>query len=185
MSQKNKILAALLFFSILFLAIAAVIIGSLVYDIENIGSKLNEQDRDISVLNERIAKAKEFRVFRSQNEDELAKLEKTFVGADPPLDFINFLEDVSRNCQVDSSISASAISKTEKDAFPSINFQVALTGTFSSAMKFLKKIESGPYLVEINSLAIRNDDNSGSLDRDAVRKVKMDISIKAYTTKQP
>jgi Tfp pilus assembly protein PilO len=186
MFQRNKIFAALLVFSVLFLAITAIIIGPLVYDIENIGLKINKLNQDISVLDERIAKAKEFRVFRSQNESEFAKLEKTLVNAEMPLDFINFLEDVSRDCQVNSSISTAAISKTEKDSLPSINFQIVLTGTFSSAAKFLKKIESGPYLAEIGSMAIKKEEDAESIGEKEMgqKKVKMDISIKVYAKKQ-
>lgn len=184
MVRINKTSSAILFFSVIFLAIVGMVIGPLVLGIEDIGTSIKEQDQNMLVLDERIAKAKEFRSFRAENEEDLAKLEKSLVKAEMPLDFINFLEDVSRECQVISSFSPIASPKAEKDGLPSISFQVVITGNFSSAMKFLKKIESGPYFIEIGNLTIKNE--QGDVFEEGGRQpgqVRMDLSIKAYAKK--
>ncbi|HOX30528.1 MAG TPA: hypothetical protein P5080_05045 [Candidatus Paceibacterota bacterium] len=186
MYQINKISAAILFFSVILLVIIGTVIGPLVFEIEDIGASIKEQNQNILVLEERTIKAKEFREFRAKNGEDLAKLEKALVNMEMPLDFINFLEKVSEECQVDSSFFPAPSSKAEKDSLPSVSFQIVLTGNFSSAMKFLKKIESGPYLIEIRNLTVKNEQNTLDVEGNDDQKgqVKLDISIKAYAKKQ-
>jgi Tfp pilus assembly protein PilO len=185
MVRINKTSSVALFFSVIFLAIVGIVIGPLVLGIEDIGTNIKEQDQNMLVLEERIAKAKEFRAFRAENEKDLAKLEKALVKAEMPLDFINFLEDVSKECQVISSFSPIASPKAEKDGLPAISFQVVITGNFSSAMKFLKKIESGPYLIQIGNLTIKNELGDVLEEGGAQQgQVRMDLSLKAYAKKQ-
>ena len=174
-----------MFFSVIFLAIVGIVIGPLVLGIEDIGTNIKEQDQNMLVLEERIAKAKEFRAFRAENEKDLAKLEKALIKAEMPLDFINFLEDVSKECQVISSFLPIASPKAEKDGLPAISFQVVITGNFSSAMKFLKKIESGPYLIQIGNLTIKNELGDVLEEGGAKQgQIRMDLSLKAYAKKQ-
>ena len=111
------------------------------------------------------------------------KSDKLFIDPDMPLDFIGFLEATAADCGITASLTPSAKSKEEKDYWPSINFQVQLTGDFPSSMKFLKKIESSPYLTDVNGVKMGTGtlDSASGQDGAAKRLVESEISLKVYT----
>ena len=65
-----------------------------------------------------------------------------------------------------------------------IIFQFASEGNFSNLLNFTKKIEAGPYLIEIESLTFQNLGNSGNQnapDDYSTGKLAANFTIKAFT----
>lgn len=101
-------------------------------------------------------KTKNLEEFRNQPAEMKANLEKVdalFVNQGVPVDFISFLEKVSRESGLSIKIIPLA-SQTERNPWPALNFQVSTYGSFPNLLKFLEKLESGIYLIEIQSLNV-------------------------------
>lgn len=184
MFSNNKIIPASLLLLAILMTIVGVFVAPLVYNIWKIGTLIKEQDRFLSESDKRIAAVNKFREFRSQNEVVFVKLNESLVAAGMPLNFINFLEEISKNCQVESFFSPAESQKSTKNSLPSVNFKITLKGTFSSSMKFLKMVEAGPYPVEILSYEIKTDDGGDPVQNgDGQKKVQVDMMIKTYAKK--
>lgn len=84
----------------------------------------------------------------------LAKIESLFVDQNEPVEFINFLEKSAQ--ELNLSIQISLLNKEpEKKSWPGLYFQIKTAGSFPNFMKFLEKLESSPYLTEVENLIIR------------------------------
>ena len=115
-------------------------------------------------------------------QSSLEKIDKMFIDADAPIDFIKFLEKTSSDCSLKSDISSTASSqKSDSNVWNSLSFQLVLTGSFNNVLKFLDKIETGPYLISEGNLNIRElamgEAGSGSSSGD----VSAVLEIKVYT----
>jgi len=85
--------------------------------------------------------------------DTLEKIDDLFADPEVPIEFINFLEKNAGKSQL--SIEISPMAKKETEPWPSLSFQISTVGSFSNFLKFLEKLETGPYLIEISNLNVK------------------------------
>ncbi len=99
---------------------------------------------------------------------------------------MGFLEDNAAKSQVDITVSSAVSQKSESSPWPNISFQVSITGSFPNCLKFLEKLEIGPYVIEILNLNVsRPTETESRLGLESgifsTTKVKMIILVKAFT----
>lgn len=111
-------------------------------------------------------------------ESNLQKIDQLFVDTKNPVAFITFLENTAANTNVDAEISLVPRQNPQKDALPLLILQVSAKGTFRNILTFSQKLETGPYLVTINNLAIKKvpggeeaEDIGALLDADIILEV--------------
>ena len=153
MNIKNKINLSLIFFLILAIFLIAFLIYPLLEDIKNNSKEIISQKKEIKVLENKIRDIEEFRKNYAKIRPNLEKIETLFIDSEAPIDFISFLEKTSKGCQVSIEIVPAAI--TNEEPWPSLSFSITLTGSFPNFLRFLEKLESGPYLTEIQNLSIK------------------------------
>jgi len=146
MSIRNKKIFASISFSLLIFFLISFLIYPLFQDIRNISKELNFKKRELILLENRISNSEDFQKIKP----DLKKIEDVFVEKELPVDFISFLENLSRESKVSIEIS-SLIQEKEKDF---LLFQIKSIGSFPNFLKFLEKIENSKYLVEIQNLNI-------------------------------
>ncbi len=104
-----------------------------------------------------------------------------------PIELIKFFEDTARDVGLLIDISPASVLKTGSDPWDSIGFSVELIGDFSSAMKFLEKIENGHYFIEttkFNAKSITQKDISHKRYQEfLIGQILTVIDFKAYTKK--
>jgi acylphosphatase len=148
MNVKKKtilfLVVSLLFF---FLFIFLLILPSI--------KKISETSKEISKTKtklEEISKQQEeierFKKIFPEIKENLSKFENSFVSKEIPIDFVEFLEKMAKNLQIQSEIS---ILNSSKD---SISFQVKGAGSPENVFKFLEKIENCNFLIQIERLKI-------------------------------
>ena len=123
----------------------------------------------------------------------LKKIDQLFVDPVNPVGFIKFLEDTSSESQITSQISLQPSYIENSQNF--IIFQLSAKGIFPAMVSFLKKVETGQYLIKIENLTIQNDPAANSapagvksenkdISKDySQRKVNAIFTIKAFTKK--
>ncbi|PIW90140.1 MAG: hypothetical protein COZ92_01470, partial [Candidatus Nealsonbacteria bacterium CG_4_8_14_3_um_filter_40_11] len=84
----------------------------------------------------------------------LEKVENVFLESDMPVDFIDFLEKIARDCQVSFKVS-SLTKQTDKEIWPAFLVQLSSLSSFSNFSRFLDKLGSNNYLIETQSLNVR------------------------------
>ncbi len=134
------------------------------------------------------AQTKETENFKNNYEahrPNLDKIEKMFVDSDNPVDFIKFLEKTATDLSITSQISLPSSKNSMGTGPESIIFQLSSKGSFSEMLNFTQKIETGPYLIEIENLTIQNSQEKDTQEKDTSedylsRKVDATFTIKAF-----
>lgn len=94
-------------------------------------------------------------VYRSLKTD-LEKIDQLFINPDVPIDLIKFWRETAKDSGLLIDISPTSLGAEETVLWDSIGFRLDLIGSFSNFLKFLEKIETAPYLIEIQNLSAKN-----------------------------
>ncbi|MCX6718589.1 MAG: hypothetical protein NTY81_03260 [Candidatus Staskawiczbacteria bacterium] len=200
MKTNNKNYIILSVFAVIALLLIVFLIFPPFSEIERNSKALISAKKDMAGLDAQINEVENFKKNYENYEPNLKKIDQLFVDPANPVDFIKFLEDAASASQITSQISMPPYSqnsqqeptsskKSKPKVMDSIIFQFSSKGSFSGALNFAKKIESGPYLIEIENLTIQNStDNSTGKTQDknvlsdySSRKVEATFTIKVFT----
>lgn len=113
------------------------------------------------------------------------KLEKNFLDADRPLDFILDLENSSQKANLQHEIKIFTLSPGQaKEKSETVPFQLILWGSFPNFIHFLNYFENMPYYAEIDSLQI-NRLTKDNLTNEKIPNltegdVKINLNIRVY-----
>ena len=133
------------------LIVIIFIIFPLIGNIKNISKDLVLQKSEIFLLEQKEGNLKNLKTIYNSNQKNFEKIDASFVDPNTPISFIGFLEKIAANSQADIEISLTG----EKSSFENgLSFSVSLSSSFPNFLKFLEKLENGPYLVEVSSLNI-------------------------------
>jgi len=94
-------------------------------------------------------------VYRSLKTD-LEKIDQLFINPDVPIDLIKFWRKTAKDSGTLIDISPTSLGAKETVLWDSIGFRLDLIGSFSNFLKFLEKIETAPYLIEIQNLSAKS-----------------------------
>src|SRR3989344_5440775 len=113
----------------------------------------------------------------------LDKIDLLFIDPSNPVNFIEFLENIASeyNLSADVAIASSNVKKEQNsDDLPAIIFSVYAKGDFSNVIKFSEKLETGPYLIEVQNLKInRPEQKIEKVNND--NQVEFTLLIRAIT----
>ncbi len=187
MTLKNKINLSLIIFSILIISFLVFIIHPLFTGIKNNSEDLIFKKQKLLSLETKIENLEKFQSLWQEIEPNLEKNDQLFIDPKVPVEFISFLETAARDYEVPIEISSALPKKIEKDPWPSLFFQISSTTSFPKFLKFLARIETGPYLIEIQNLNARKltekELKSKESERFSLGDVKTTLSIKVYTSR--
>ena len=93
-------------------------------------------------------------------ETDLEKIDELFVNPDVPIDLIKFWRETAKDSGLLIDISPTSLRAEETVLWDSIGFRLTLIGSFPDFLKFLEKIETAPYLIEIQNLSAKNSKQS-------------------------
>ena len=162
MDPKKKQYVLITVFTSLFLVLTFVIMVPLF-------SSIKQDTVDIIFQKSKIFLAeKQIETFNKINEDYLGfknnaeKISSIFIDQKEPLDFINFIEKTALQLNLDDEIFINN-NEIKNSVFSGVSFQISISGSFDSFMKFLEKLESANYLVQITNLSIQKSSSNESV----------------------
>lgn len=123
-------------------------------DIKNNSKELISQKENLEILQFKIENLENFKSSYKEFKPNLEKIDNLFVDPKMPVDFINFLEENAVEHQAEIKISPASSRNYGKDFWPSISFRANITSSFPNFLRFLQKLEIGPYLVDIQNISI-------------------------------
>jgi len=155
----------------LILLLVSLSLRTIIRDVEILSSlkktqfSLQEQEENFIKLN------KDYRAHLS----EIKTLDMIFVDKEAPVDFLSFFEGISQNLSI--KINPSLPQRSKKDVWGSMIFQVSAQGESKNFLRFLEKLENGPYLMEIFDFNLKKAKTpAGTADL-----VEATFSIRTYT----
>ncbi len=162
MNKKNYIL--LVVFALLSLSVIAVFVWPYFIEIKRMSKDLVSERDQVASLNMQISELSGFKKEYNNYLPNLKKIESMFVDPQDPIGFIEFIENIAADQEIVLKMSPNLLSQDKQN---SIGFQLSGTGNFSNFSGFLKKIEYGPYLINIENLNIvSRKAEIGSLETD-------------------
>jgi len=182
----NKIPAAIAAWLLVCGGLAIFFISPEIANFLTIKENIDKQESTIASNIARSGQIQEFREFYKSQNANLSSLDSSFVDQQKPIDFIDFLENAAKDSQVALDISPGAAQAQKKDLWPSANFQLSLTGSFPSIVRFIKTIESSHYLVRISDATVsqKNAGANGQAGQEAVPasdgQLRASLSILVY-----
>lgn len=103
---------------------------------------LGQQEKDFESLK------KKYEIYQ-QN---LEKINNFFIDLTFPVEFVQFLKNSASDARISMKIS---LATEIKEPEPALSYNTTLSGSFANLLKFIDKLENGPYLIEINNLNIK------------------------------
>lgn len=137
------------------------------------GELVSQRDSRI-ILDSQFSEVEKFKQIYDSYKPNLDKIDNLFVDSQNPVDFIEYLEKTGTDAGAVLKISTPSLSKEKSLSYE--NFQFSSSGSFSGTLKFLRELESGPYMVQIKSINIGTTKNSP--DQKQATGVGSNISIK-------
>jgi len=146
--------------SIIFGIVAIILLCFVIYPLLS-GVKKNSQELILAkrelvsfkTKNEEFEQSKE--VYRGLKTD-LDKIDELFINSDVPVNLIKFWRETAKDSGLLIDISPTSVEDSETVFWDYIGFRLSLIGSFSDFLKFLEKIETAPYLIEIQNLSAKN-----------------------------
>jgi len=182
MILKKKINLSLAVFLILTIFLISFLIYPIYKDIKINSREIILQKEKIASLENEIENLEEFKINYRQIKPNLEKIETLFVNSGAPVGFISFLEKNSKDNKVSIEISPSLTIETTKTPWSSMTLQAKTIGSYSNFLKFLEKLESSHYLIEIQNLSItRLAEAELRTQGFSLGDIKTDFSLKVFT----
>lgn len=184
MSINYKIKISL--FCLLILFVSAVFTARIILkNISGASGQLATEKKNLFTLESKIKSLENFRQEYEELKPDLEKADSLLVQAQLPVDFIQFLEEISSEAGINLKISPLADIKITGDPWPSSNFQLSLAGSYPKIIRFIDKLENSQYLITLQSLnfskltdmELKSKEFASFFSGDA----KGNISLKVYT----
>lgn len=154
MATKRKTIIFLVIIEIVVLIFIGFLALLQLKEIKRISQELSELKKELILFQGKTEDLEQFKETYQKLEPNFKKIDRLFVDPGIPIDLIKFWENTADESGLLIEISPVFIKPIESDPWEPIGFQLVLTGSPQNFLKFLEKIEAGPYLSEVQSLVI-------------------------------
>jgi len=172
--SKNTI-PCLIIFGIIALLLIVFVVYPLFQGIKQESENLISQKRLLAELENKSRSLKSFQVAHETYRVNLEKIDELFIDGEEPINLIEFLEKEASNSQLLIDITPVSSKEVESESWPSIGFRMEMEGSFPGFLRFLERLESSQYLLEISNLNLRR------LAKESNGDITASFSMKAYT----
>lgn len=148
---------------IIILAILIIFFGIIPVfkDINNYSEEFIFQKQMLASLENKIKNLDQLKPSYDNYKLSIEKIDGLFIDLEIPVDFVGFLESLAKKNNIKIKISPAPSEKQKNTEWSSINFQIVADGSFQDFLRFLNKIESAPYLINIKNFDISATENEG------------------------
>lgn len=179
LKPKNQIYIISAVFGLIVLSLIMFFVFPYIQEIRKNSEDLVSGRNNLAFLRDQVSEVEKFKSNYETYKPNLEKISQLYVDSKNPADFFEFLEKITSVSQIRSEVSLLANPPGAKNV-AAIDFQIFSQGEFSKTLKFLEKLETGPYLIEIKNLSITNSRQDSSSKKSSVKLVDANLSIRAY-----
>lgn len=185
MNFKNKTQTSLIIFCVFNIGLIIFLIYPLISDIRKNSQELISAKKDFIMFEAKIRNLEEFNTIKPELEPNFEKAFNLFIDSKGPVRFMESLEEISQDHQLQTEIFPIRVLKTKEDKWSFLPLKITSIGYFPNFLKFLKKIESSPYLIEIEGLNIKRliekEIESKEFENLVLGAIKTTLNIKVFT----
>ena len=176
MKQKTIITTAVLFLCILLFVLLIIIP---LWQ----GIKKNSKDLEVQyleVLKASLAETEtaEFFKFFQIEKENFERIDNLFIDAQTPIDFIQFVEEIADDLNLEVQIRPGTAKK--EVPWPAMDFQLSSIATYPDFLRFVEKLENGPFLLSMQNTSIARERSSLEKENEA-QNVNFSLLVKTFT----
>jgi len=180
--SKQKIKASVALFVIAFILLIIFGVCPAVSKLKAVSKNLSEQKGKFIFLEEQIKVLDDFQKSDSVYQQHINKLNTSFIYAQAPIEFIEFLEKEASKNNLQAVISSVSNVSEKKGSRLIMVFQATFSGSFPNVYNFLRKIEQSPWLIKIDQATIeRVDESNKSLEAENLKTGKVILKLNFQT----
>ena len=155
MNQKTIIAIATLL--VVILLFGALVVFPLFQGIKRDSRDLESQYLKVLTAASSEKEAAEFLEFFEANEESFNVIENIFVDAQTPIGFIRFIEEIAAASNLTVEITPDTPKKQKGVPWPIMDFQFASSASYPAFLRFLEKLENGPYLLSLQNVSLTRE----------------------------
>ncbi|MCH7828733.1 hypothetical protein IH982_02645 [Patescibacteria group bacterium] len=155
MRQKTIIATAALLVGILLFGVLAVL--PLLRGIKRDSKDLENQYLKVLQASSAETEVAKFLKLSQAKEEDFETIENIFVDAETPIGFIRFIEKIAATLNLTVKITPGTVKKQKGVAWPIMDFQLASSVSYPVFLRFLEKLENGPYLLKVQNTFLTRD----------------------------
>lgn len=182
MKHKTIIAAAALFVGILLFG--ALVISPLLRGVKRDSRALENQYVQIFKASSAEAEAVEFLKFFKEKEEGFETIENIFVDGETPIGFIRFIEEIAATSNLTVKITPGTAAKKKGVPWPVMDFQFASSASYPAFLRFLEKLENGPYLLTIQNTSLTRE-RTFLEEEDIEKDVSFALLVQVFTGPLP
>jgi len=189
MNPKKKIYISIAVFLAIAVLLIILAVIPILKNIQKNSASLVSQKNELTRLKNEMETFRETENVYQKSQENIDKIDKIFIEPDDPRDLINFLKEKAEKYNLQNEIlsikKTPAGSAGKNEPWPSLSLQISSAGSFVSFLKFVKNLESGPYLTEILNISIKklteNELRGENLTMFSPGDVNATFLLKVYT----
>jgi len=155
MSPKKQIVIFIISSILVSLGLIFFAILPTIRAIEKDAVKSNDILREIATILDRQKNLGDIEASCSVSDEDLLKSESVLISADVPISLISFFEKEAEAANLAVDISPVSSEELEDDLWSFVSFRLSLTGSYVNFMRFFERVETAPFLIEIQNLSIK------------------------------
>lgn len=155
MNPIRKIILLSVVFGAIVLLLVAFIISPLFEQLQRISGEFILAKKELLLSEGEIGKSEQFKERYQKIKSDIDKIDQLFINPEVPLNLIEFWEKTAENTNLFIEISPTSLKSSEQDPWNSMGFRVNVVGLFPDFLKFLQKMETGPYLIEVQNITVK------------------------------
>jgi len=184
MTTKNKVYLSSAIFVLLGVSLIIFLIHPIYKDIRASSEEKKKKKQTLTSLEAKIKNIEDFRKNYQETKENLEKTKNLFIKFKAPISFIYFLEKSAQASQIPLEIFPSQVKENKEGLWSYIVFRIDSVCYFPNFLKFLEKLESSPYLIEIHGLTMtkltEDDLEREGFENYSLGDVNASLSIKVF-----
>ncbi len=182
MSSNKKIIVISIVLGIISLGLIYFLIYPLFEKVKEKSKEFVSARQELILAQGKTGEVGQLKKLYADLETDLEKTKKLFVDPEVPVNLIEFWEKTAKDSEISISISPIVLKIEETDSWNSIGFQLVLVGSFPDFLKFLEKIETGPYLIKVQNLTVKKTgEREFGPEGNKLSLVNIGLLIKVFT----
>lgn len=126
----------------------------------------------------------EFLKFSQAHKDDFEVIENIFVDGKTPIGFIRFIEEIAETSNLAVKITPGIVKKQKGVPWPVMDFQLVSSANYAEFLRFLEKLENGPYLLSVQNTSLTRNRTPQS-EENNVQDVRFTLSVQVFTGPLP
>lgn len=154
MQSKKKIKIDIVIFICVFVVLLIFCLSPILTKIFETTKELTSKKTILDNLEKQTIALQDFQNNSSTYEQNIQKIDKSFVSQEAPVEFIEFLEKLANSQGLKISLSSVRdISEKRGNRLTTV-FQATITGDYPTVLVFLEKLEQSPWLIMTDQVSI-------------------------------